>query len=693
MPGRLTLRRLFRNWTSLIGAVIAGLSMTVNVFLLIVDFLAPRHNPYVGIITYMFLPGITLVGLAVVVVGGAVRYHKLRRGHVVVELPQLDLNAPRHRFILGASFLVIIAFLGFSAVGGYQAYHFSDSVVFCGQACHTVMRPEFTAYQNSPHARVACVDCHIGPGAEWFVRSKLSGAYQVYATLFNKYPRPIPTPIRNLRPAQETCEQCHWPAKFWGEQLATRIHYGSDKSNTRREVQLLVKTGGGSVKGLSQGIHWHMNIANKIWYIATDERRQVIPWVRSEEPSGRVTEFISATNPITPERRKKGEMRRMDCMDCHNRPSHRYLPPGRALGRSFQAGRISTDLPYIKKVSVEAMVEPYTTMTEAAQKIEEYIRGFYNKEYPSVAKEETNKLQAAISEIQRVYEQNFFPEMRVNWQTYPDDIGHREFPGCFRCHDGKHVSGDGRVIRKDCGTCHDFLEAGKGGSLIRVAATPAFAHPWKLGGKHAEILCDVCHTGGPMKPATCRGCHDIRASGAPMASLDCKQCHLKEQQLEPLAKCRTCHGDLGGLHKASTHSSAGCAACHAPHAWSPDPRKACLVCHADKAEHNPGPACADCHEFRAAAGAKASTRSGPPPITFPADPGSPGPVTFEHAKHLATGAKCSDCHPKVFKMQKGGDKLTMDEMAAGKSCGTCHNGQKAFAAMDGDRCLTCHKAS
>lgn len=693
MPSRLTFRRLFRNWTSLIGALIVGISLTVNIFLLIVDFLAPRQNPYVGIVTYMILPGITLVGLAVVFVGAGVRYHKLRHGREVVELPQLDLNIPRHRVILGTTFVLIIGFLGFSAVGGYQAYHFSDSVMFCGQACHMVMHPEFTAYENSPHARVPCVDCHIGPGAEWFVRSKLSGAYQVYATLFNKYPRPIPTPISNLRPAQETCERCHWPAKFWGEQLAIRIHYGSNKSNTRREVPLLVKTGGGSMKGLSQGIHWHMNIANKIWYVATDKRRQVIPWVRSEEPNGKITEFVSTVNPITQEQRKNGEMRRMDCMDCHNRPSHRYLPPGRALDSSFQAGRIPTDLPYIKKVAVEAMVQPFATTAEANQKIEQYIREFYAKEYPSVVEQHGDRLRPAIEEVKRVYGQNFFPEMRVDWRDYPDDIGHREFPGCFRCHDGKHLSSDGRLISKDCDTCHDFLEAGKDGSFIRVEATPAFAHPWKLGGRHAEILCDACHTGGSMKPATCRGCHNIPAAGAPMAEMQCRQCHLKEQRREPLAKCTTCHAGLGGLHTASTHSGAGCTACHAPHAWSPEPRKACLACHTDKADHNPGPACAECHEFRAAAGATASTKAGPPPITFPADPGSPGPVTFEHAKHLAQGAQCSDCHPKLFKMQKGSTKFSMDAMADGKACGACHNGQKAFAAMDGDRCLTCHKGS
>ena len=687
--GRVTIRRLFRNYVSLVGALIAGLSFVVNVFLLLVDFLAPRQNPYVGILTYMILPGITMAALGVAVAGALIRYSQLRRGLEVVELPQLDLNQPRHRYMLAVAFVVIIAFLGLSGVGGYQAYHFSDSVEFCGQACHTVMRPEFTAYQNSPHARVPCVECHIGPGAEWFVKAKISGAYQVYSVLFHKYSRPISTPIENLRPAQETCEQCHWPAKFWGEQLATRTHYASDKENTRREVDLLVKTGGGSGYGPSEGIHYHMNIASKIWYVATDDKRLVIPWVRHQGTTGEITEYASTDRPISPEELKQHEMRRMDCMDCHNRPSHRYLPPGRALDASFEAGRLPTDLPYLKKVAVEAMVQPYAATAEAEQKIEQYIRDFYAKEYPAVGKEQAEKLQGAIAEVKRVYGQNYFPEMRVSWQAYPDHIGHKEFPGCFRCHDGKHVSKDGRVISKDCSSCHEFLERQKG-NLLRAAATPAFAHPWKLDGKHAQILCGACHTGGPAKPPTCRGCHGLPASGVPMGSLQCKECHLKEQQLQPLVKCQACHASLGGLHKSAPHTDAGCTACHLPHGWSPEPRTQCLTCHADKAQHNAGPACADCHVFKEA-GAAGTAAGKPGAITFPADPNSPGPVTFDHAPHLAKGLKCADCHPQYFKMQRGGVKLGMEEMGKGKACGACHNGKKAFGVEDGDRCLSCHK--
>ena len=205
-----------------------------------------------------------------------------RRLHAIGLAPHLPRwistirrSAARSRFLL--SFIVIFGLV--SAVGSYKAYEFTDSVDFCGQLCHSVMNPEFVAYQASPHARVACVDCHVGSGASWYVKSKLSGIRQVYYTARGTYPRPIPTPVHNLRPAADTCEQCHWPKKFWGAQLKTFTHYGSDEQNTPRVIRMLIKTGGGdpSLGQSGEGIHWHMNINNKITYFASDEQRQVIP--------------------------------------------------------------------------------------------------------------------------------------------------------------------------------------------------------------------------------------------------------------------------------------------------------------------------------------------------------------------------------------------------------------------------------
>ncbi|HUJ73774.1 MAG TPA: cytochrome c3 family protein, partial [bacterium] len=431
------------------------------------------------------------------------------------------------------------------------------------------------------------------------------------------------------------------------------------------------------------------NIAVTVWYIATDARRQVIPWVRVQDRQGRVTEYAATDHPLTPEQIRRDEVRRMDCIDCHNQPSHRFLPPTRAVDLAMEAGQLSADLPYIKKIAVEALVQPYATSADADRGIEQDIRGFYEKNYPALARSPGERLRAAVQEVQQIYRLNFFPNMRVSWRAYPHNIGHREWPGCFRCHDGKHASQDGRVLPRTCDTCHDFLTE-RAGAFVRVAATPGFAHPWRLAGKHAEILCDACHTGGPMKPASCRGCHGFPASGAPMISLECKQCHLKEQQVKPLADCTSCHGAPGGLHTAGMHPAAGCTACHSPHTWLPAPRETCLTCHTDKSQHFAAQPCAQCHSFRA--GAKTPAAAAPPPVTFAGAAGSPGPVTFAHQIHLARGLTCSNCHPALFKMQEGGLALTMDKMAAGQFCGACHNGKRAFSVMDGDKCFTCHKS-
>src|SRR6266542_6861237 len=265
---------LFRNYISLMGAAIATASL-VSVVL--------------------------LFGLAVVLLGMFLERRRRRRlaPSEVAAYPKLDLNDPRARRAFLTFLFLMFIFISASAFGSYQAYEFSDSVSFCGQTCHTVMKPEFVAYRAGAHARVRCVDCHVGPGAGWYVRSKISGAYQMYSVTFNKYPRPITTPVHNLRPAPETCEQCHWPEKFFGAQLKVFNHYGYDEQNTLRQRRLLINVGGGSpTTGLVTGIHWHMNIANEITYVSTDDHRQVIPWVQIKDRQGNVTQYYDRTRPL-----------------------------------------------------------------------------------------------------------------------------------------------------------------------------------------------------------------------------------------------------------------------------------------------------------------------------------------------------------------------------------------------------------
>jgi hypothetical protein len=356
------------------------------------------------------------------------------------------------------------------------------------------MNPEFTAYSLSPHARVGCVECHVGQGATWFVKSKLSGTRQVFAAAFNTFPRPIPTPVHNLRPAQDTCEQCHWPKKFYGGQLKVFTHYASDEKSTMRQVRMLIKTGGGDpATGAPEGIHWHMNIGNKIEYVAGDEKRQVIPYVHVQDLQGRVTEYFAKDSPLTKDQIAKAPRHHMDCVDCHNRPTHIYVPPDQSVDQALAARRLDTSLPFIKQEAVTVLTGTYATTDAALQGIAKGIDNFYESKYPAIAKTKQLEIRNAVAELQQIFQHTTFPEMKLNWQTHPNNLGHYYFNGCFRCHDGQHVSSDGRVIGKDCNQCHTVMADSQ--STPAVAGTPMFQHPVDIGDL-TQVNCADCHTGG-----------------------------------------------------------------------------------------------------------------------------------------------------------------------------------------------------
>jgi hypothetical protein len=388
-----------------------------------------------------------------------------------------------------------VILLVLSAFGSFQAYEHTDSDKFCGQTCHQVMEAEYTAYQYSPHARVGCVKCHIGPGAGWFVRSKLSGAYQVYATIFDLYPRPIPTPIENLRPAQETCEQCHWPKHFFAEKMLTNTYFLPDEHNTKWDLDLLMKIGGGNIEaGPTSGIHWHMNISNEVTYAPMDTQRQVIPWVRVKGGDGKVVTYRSTDNRLTDERVQSMMTRRMDCIDCHNRPTHIYHPPSRSVNHVMSLGWIDPTLPNVKSISVEALEAPYATKTVGMDSIRLRIEEYYQANYPAIAAKKREAIARTVSEVQKIFSRNYFPEMRMNWKKFPDNIGHLYYRGCFRCHDGKHVSDEGKVLSRECNVCHTILAQQFEGQGVRISLGGIdYKHPVDVGEAWKEMDCSDCH--------------------------------------------------------------------------------------------------------------------------------------------------------------------------------------------------------
>jgi len=484
---------LIQNWISFAGLVMVAASFFAFALLMAIDLSSGFSNPYVGIFTYLVAPAFLILGLAMMVGGLIVeRLRRHRRApETVPKFPRLDLNSPRHRKVLAFGSGATAVFLLATAFGSYGSYHFSESVTFCGTTCHTLMSPEFTAYQNSPHAKVPCVECHIGPGASWFVKSKLSGTYQVYATTFGKYPKPIPTPVKNLRPAQETCEQCHWPESFYGNAERVNYHYLPDSINTPWTIRLLMKVGGGNPsRGPVGGIHWHMNISNTVEYIASDSARQVIPWVRSKDPQGRVTVYRAEGDTTVDSLVAHTTPRRMDCIDCHNRPSHIYNPPARSVNLSLATGRLSAKLPWIKKNAVEVLAADYQTQREGLDSIATVLGRDYD------GQRDTTAVRQAIAEVQHIYSTNFFPEMKADWRAHQDNIGHTVNQGCFRCHDGIHKSTDGKVISNACTTCHIIMSQGtRQESRLISPEGLEFKHPVDIGDMWKQTPCTTCHTG------------------------------------------------------------------------------------------------------------------------------------------------------------------------------------------------------
>lgn len=479
----------FRNWLSLAGVIVAIGGLFAFLFLVAMDAISHDGNPYLGILTYIIAPSFMFLGFGLCLLGWWLQ-RRNSRGVPVDAKPMglsIDLSRPRDRRLLIGFGSGTVIFLLMTAFGSYQTYHFTESVEFCGKTCHTVMEPEFVTYKRAAHARVSCAECHIGSGASWYVKSKLSGAYQVYSTMFTKYQRPIPTPVENLRPAQDTCERCHWPEKFTGNLDRTYEHFLSDKKNTPHTVRMLLRVGGGQADrdGHFGGIHWHMNVANKVEYYATDHQRQQIPWIRTTSKDGKVTVYKTPDFKGEPPADK---IRAMDCLDCHNRPAHVMQTANQAVEEAMALGKLSTKLPSIKRVAVQALNKKYATVDEANAGILAHLREKY---------ESASEVPGAAETLQGIYKNNYFPLMKADYRSYPNNIGHKDWPGCFRCHDDKHVAADGKtkVKASDCNACHITLAQGKGEELLSLAPKGlSFKHP--EGDLDPSLLCSDCHNGG-----------------------------------------------------------------------------------------------------------------------------------------------------------------------------------------------------
>lgn len=486
------------NWISITGFLLAINSLIVIGMLFTLSLFSTQSNSYMGLFIYIVVPAFLVLGLLLIPIGMYRKRKKLKVDDVdTSKWPILDLNHKIQRIAVLRISIITLLLLLISAMGSYQAFHYTESVKFCGELCHKVMEPEYVAYQHSSHANVKCVECHVGEGAGWYVKSKLSGLYQVYSVLFKKYARPIETPLHNLRPASETCERCHWPDKFYSQKVRNTRSYIADSSNTEWNTSLLMKIGPQyNAKGLTEGIHWHINKGYKIEYIAGSKDRESIPWIKlTNVKTGKVKIFIDEENPLDKKAMDSLEHRTMDCMDCHNRPSHKYLSAPNFIDNAMVSGIIPQTIPFIKMAAMEALKVSYNTKDTAHIEIKNVVTNYYKDEQPEVYSKDFQRISKAILAIQNQYDKNVFPYMKVDASRYLDHIGHLESDGCFRCHSDRHKTAEGETISRNCDLCHSILAQGPTGKIqnVEFGKSLEFMHPTEIRGKWKTAFCSECH--------------------------------------------------------------------------------------------------------------------------------------------------------------------------------------------------------
>ncbi len=433
-----------RNPVSLLGMAIATAMAVVFLILVLLDLLGFLGNPYIGLLVFVTVPAIFLVGLLLIPFGAWWRSRRPLAGPEAAEWPVIDLRDSRQRTVLVSVLILTLVNVVIVSMAAYGGVHYMESSEFCGQVCHTTMEPEFTAREVWPHAKVECVGCHVGPGAGSFVESKLAGTRQLFHLMTDRIPRPVPAPVRSLGDTGDTCEGCHWRGKSQGDTVRVIRESADDEKNSETLTTLTLHVGGPS----GPGIHKHLSL--DIEYVAADGKRSSIPYVRAGNSDGSAREFVVAGT--TEEQIAAGPRRRMDCLDCHNRPAHTLVyTPQRAIDRAIGQRRIPRELPFVRREAVAAVMGEYADRAAGLQAIAKRLGEFY----AGRGGVDALLVERAVTATQDEWARNVFPAMNVQWGTYPNYLGHVDTPGCFRCHDDEHKARDGRVISQDCELCHD----------------------------------------------------------------------------------------------------------------------------------------------------------------------------------------------------------------------------------------------
>lgn len=430
------------NWISTTGALFSFFGFLSLVMTILMEQAGVWSGPYLGIMTMIVFPALFLGGAAAIPVGLVLYRKRLHR--------RLEQLSDRPVYLVRA--VIIVTIINVVALGtiGSTGVHYMSSVQFCGSTCHQVMGPEAATHAISGHAKVDCVACHVGPGAQAYFESKMNGTKQLYEVLTNKYRRPIPTPIERRRSARETCETCHWSQKFQGTKLSVFTHFRDDEKVTPFTSVLLMKTGGNRPKDHATGIHWHIHPKSIVQYVATDEKLTEIPWIHVKRPDGTEATFATKGVPLDPA--PEGEKRTMDCIDCHNRTAHDFETAEDVVDKGLLEQHITTEIPFMRVHALDAIEKEWTSENVATGILNALLESCGGDE--GIAKERLPLIKDAAAYLTKKWRQNVFPEMKIGWNLYDN---HQSHEGCFRCHDDEHEDAKGNVISKDCSLCHEVL--------------------------------------------------------------------------------------------------------------------------------------------------------------------------------------------------------------------------------------------
>ena len=445
-----------RSRIAIAGAVIVTTAVLTDLIVIVSELFFFESNPYIGIVVWVLLPMLGMFGLVLIPAGlwWRARSKGVKGLGGLASLVKVVNRRHFFQMILGLSFLNVIIF----GTAGYQALHYMESSQFCGSVCHTVMEPEFKVYKRSPHSEVGCVDCHIGSGVDHLIKSKLDGTRQLWAVITGNYNRPIQTPIHNLRPAREVCGTCHFPESFHGNTIRVIEQFAPDQDNTRTVTILNMRVGGGTGPNKkASGIHWHVDKGSAIRYYASDSQRETILRVEHHREDGSVRVWSHDEIPM-PENPDPDAFREMDCVDCHNRPTHIFLPPDKALDQWFSDGLLDQEIPWLRAIGEEVLDVKYST-TEVAMQGIEALPALYRERYPEFWDEFGVQVQESVPVLQEIYGLYVYPEMNLQWNTYNSLLGHpTEYTAaCFRCHNGIMKDEEGIPITTECIACHYVL--------------------------------------------------------------------------------------------------------------------------------------------------------------------------------------------------------------------------------------------